>query len=955
VPAINLQLLGPLSLRTADRRELKPILAQPKRLALLAYLACASRRGLVRRDVLIGLFWPDLDQDRARKALRQALWVLRGNLGAGAIATRGDDEVGLAADWVRCDVVEFEGALEAGHVEEALELYSGDLLAGFYLPGGSLEFERWLEDERGRLRELAQRAAWQLAERAEGDQGSGAAVIWARRALALAGDDETALRRFLRLLDRAGDRAGALRAYDAFARRLEAEFNEQPSPETRALVEALRQREAPWPGRSTPDPARQLPEPSPVAASPSGPRSAPTFGPRRLRWLLRLVSGGLAAFLLAGLLWKGPGSAGRVPPPGLLLVGDISLGDTASKLSVLAARTLPEVLATDFSRVPGLSVVSSIRRREILAELGDSVPGRATRSLARAAGASDVLEGIVYQPSEDHMRLDLRRVDARTGAVRQAVSVSAPDPFALADSAVAAYAHLWRLAPPGTPLREETSISLEALSLYSDGLALLHLGTDPRGAAALFQAALRRDSLYAMAAYGLYRSLLAARDPDAARWLERARAPEMRATDRERRIIATTWAADMQDPGLLAAAESLVSRYPGDLQSQVQLATAYLWDGRFDQVIALLQPLVSRTPPRRPPDGRCPICDVYSPFIAALQARDSLALALRVATEWTRLQPESPNAWLAVARVQFQALADSAALAALDSAATRSAEVAALDLPVYRGMIVLRQGLVDSACALFRALSTEARFREEGLWRTITCLRVGGRLREADRVARQFALAYRSALPRAQVLYEAGQPREAARLFDSMAVTTLALPAPGWAARWTSWHQTHLATSLAAAGDTLRLARLADSIALLGSRTAFGRNRRLAPYVRGLLLLARGEIAAAPDSFRAAAAFAPSDGYSRANLALALTLIRLGRPGEAIPWLQAALRSSMDGSAFYATWSEIHEVAVRAFAAAGLTDSARAHATWLARAWRAADPAFRKRAQAASRLAGLEP
>jgi DNA-binding SARP family transcriptional activator/tetratricopeptide (TPR) repeat protein len=949
---MNLQLLGPLSLRTADGRELHSVLAQPKRLAIFAYLACASGRGLVRRDVLTGLFWPDLDQQAARKALRQSLWVLRGHLGAEAITTRGDDEVGIAADRVSCDVVEFERALEAGRAEEALERYRGDLLAGFYLPGGSLEFERWLEDERGRLRALAQRAAWQLAERAEGQGASGAAVLWARRALALAGDDETAVRRFLRLLDRAGDRAGALRAYEAFARRLKVEFNELPSPETRALVDALRQREAPQPGRSTPEPARRPPEPPPVAAPPQAP--APP-GPRRRWGLFSLVGWGLGALVLAGVLWQWRWNAGRTTPPGLLLVGDISPGDSASRLPVLAGRTLPELLATDFSRVPGLSVVSSIRRRELLAELGDSASGGAARSLARAAGASDVLEGIVYQLSEDRMRLDLRRVSVRTGAVRQAVSVSAPDPFALADSAVAAYTRLWRLAPPGNPLREETSISLEALSLYSDGVALLHQGTDPRGAAALFEAALRRDSLFAMAAYGVYRSLVAARDPNGPRWLERARAPEMRATDRERRIIATTWAADMQDPGLLAAAESLVSRYPGDLESELQLASAYLWDGRFDQVIALLRPLVSSPAARRTSGDRCPICEAYSPLIAALQSRDSLALAARIAAEWTRVQPASPNPWLALAGVHFQALADSAALAALDSAATRSADVAALDVPVYRGMIVLRQGLVDSACALFRALSTETRFREEGLWRTITCLRVGGRLREAEHVARQFELEYKGAVPRAQVLYEAGQPREAARLFDSMAVTTLALPAPGWAARWTSWHQTHLATCLAAAGDTARLGRLADSIALLGNRTAFGRNRRMAPYVRGLLLVARGEIAAAPDSFRAAAAFAPSDGYSRANLALARTLLRLGRPGEAIPWLQAALRSSMEGSAFYATWSETHELAARAFAAAGEMDSARAHAAWLARAWRAADPAFRKRAHEASRLAGLEP
>jgi DNA-binding SARP family transcriptional activator len=42
------------------------------------------------------------------------------------------------------------------------------------------------------------------------------------------------------LLDKAGDRAGALRAYESFAARLATELGALPSGETRALVERLR-------------------------------------------------------------------------------------------------------------------------------------------------------------------------------------------------------------------------------------------------------------------------------------------------------------------------------------------------------------------------------------------------------------------------------------------------------------------------------------------------------------------------------------------------------------------------------------------------------------------------------------------------------------------------------------------------------------------------------------------
>ncbi|MGH7617706.1 MAG: hypothetical protein ACREPM_10790, partial [Gemmatimonadaceae bacterium] len=78
---IRLQVLGTLRVEGTDPGVADELLAQPKALALLLYLALARPAGLQQRDRLVGLFWPELDQDRARTALRGTLHRLRHLIG----------------------------------------------------------------------------------------------------------------------------------------------------------------------------------------------------------------------------------------------------------------------------------------------------------------------------------------------------------------------------------------------------------------------------------------------------------------------------------------------------------------------------------------------------------------------------------------------------------------------------------------------------------------------------------------------------------------------------------------------------------------------------------------------------------------------------------------------------------------------------------------------------------
>ena len=236
---IELRTLGGLRLEDGRGRDLCGQL-QPKRLALLIYLAQAPRR-FHRRDSLLALFWPELDSSGGRNALRQSLYALRHCLGNGALIARGYEEVAIS-DRVWSDVVGFESALASGHPERALELYGGDFLEGLHVQHVAPQFEHWMDDERRRLRNEAIRAALELRDREEAAGDLPAAVEWARAACRLDPDNEGILGGLIDLLDRAGDRAGALRAFETFAERTRAEYDISPSEETRALIEAVKAR-----------------------------------------------------------------------------------------------------------------------------------------------------------------------------------------------------------------------------------------------------------------------------------------------------------------------------------------------------------------------------------------------------------------------------------------------------------------------------------------------------------------------------------------------------------------------------------------------------------------------------------------------------------------------------------------------------------------------------------------
>jgi DNA-binding SARP family transcriptional activator len=387
---IEFRALGAVELKAPEGNELLSILARPKLLAILSYMAASATRGFVRRDTLIGLFWADVDPERARNSLRQSLHHLRRSLGEATLLSRGDEEVGLASGRFWSDVAAFEDALQAGRAEEALSFYRGELLEGFFVSDAP-EFERWLEGRRGELRARAAAAAWALAEEAESARDSSSAAGWARRALELAPLDEDLVRRVIALLDRQGDRSGAVQSYEAFARRLHDELELEPAPETRRLVEAVRARSRPdgEPGqiRAGGAAAATPRQPSTVAVPPGRPSG------RRLNFRLGLVAGsaiviGLVAIGSFQLLSRAPElDARRV----LVIAFDNQTGDP--ELDPLG-RMAADWITRGIQQTALLEAVPPEATQQLVA--GTKRAGEGERTLAELTGAGTLISGAVY-------------------------------------------------------------------------------------------------------------------------------------------------------------------------------------------------------------------------------------------------------------------------------------------------------------------------------------------------------------------------------------------------------------------------------------------------------------------------------------------------------------------------------------------------------------------------------
>jgi DNA-binding SARP family transcriptional activator len=211
---------------------------------LLAYLLRHKGRAFPR-SVLADLIAPDLAEVQARHALSQALWQIRRCLPG--LLESDASQVGIASHtelWV--DALEFQALVErslAGQeqpaallasLRQAVDLYRGDLLEGFY--------EEWVLIERERLRELFLQALERLVTAFKAALQYQQALITAQRLVSADPLNEAAHREVMRLYHYLGSPAEALRQYEIIRGILRQEFDLEPEVETSQIAQAIAQR-----------------------------------------------------------------------------------------------------------------------------------------------------------------------------------------------------------------------------------------------------------------------------------------------------------------------------------------------------------------------------------------------------------------------------------------------------------------------------------------------------------------------------------------------------------------------------------------------------------------------------------------------------------------------------------------------------------------------------------------
>lgn len=521
---LSLKLLGEFALHDENGAALS--LPTRKTRALLGYLAANADRPQ-SRERLMALLWSSFGEKQARHNLNQTLLSLRK---LGLPLDSAGESVTLQGDAIDIDLVQFRDSRDADPTVAAA-LYGGPFLDGLSVPDPA--FEDWLAATRGELHMQACAALDRAADAAAGSGETDRAIEFARRLVGIDPLREDAHRSLMLLLHEYGDRAGALRQYQACGEILQKELQVEPDAATKAVFEKIRREPSSSSISNTVSSRSGTPQP-PLPDKPS-----------------------IAVLPFANL--------------------------SADREQEFFADGMTEDIITGLSRFPSLFVIA---RNSTFSYKGQAI---AVARIANELGVRYMLEGSVRKVGE-RIRISAQLIDAETSnhLWAQRYDRNLPDIFAIqdevTDAIVSAIAPQISHAERNRALRRPTA-SLDAWGFYQRGLAAFYLSTPEnlRSAFELFDKAAELDPTFAhaFAMAAETRARLSRQDPN----VEKEELVTQ-ALERSRKAVAL----EPSDPLCLAAYGQLLS-FSGEHEAAISIlkeavglnpndATAHHWLGR---------------------------------------------------------------------------------------------------------------------------------------------------------------------------------------------------------------------------------------------------------------------------------------------------------------------------------------------------------------------------------------
>ena len=238
---LEVKLLGQFDVRREGAS-----IAVPSRPAqsLLAYLILNAGTAY-RREKLAGLLWPDSTEENARSYLRHELWRLRKVIEPTAPRKRAPkylliDEISIEFDahsdyWLDASVLKNVNGqpASADDLMGALAVYSGELLPGFY--------DDWVVLERERLQATFEQKMARLLDALLEERRWADVLEWGERWISLGQTPEPAYRALMIAHNALGDLSKVAAVWQRCAESMRAQLGVEPSEQTRALFEQLRQ------------------------------------------------------------------------------------------------------------------------------------------------------------------------------------------------------------------------------------------------------------------------------------------------------------------------------------------------------------------------------------------------------------------------------------------------------------------------------------------------------------------------------------------------------------------------------------------------------------------------------------------------------------------------------------------------------------------------------------------